>query len=227
MAVRSENGRGRSGACSTSLNVFSGRRSARRSRWSCGDPCNEQSGTAEFWAKEGRQRNGDVKTFWLHSFAAIPLPNPFRGWGFRFRLATTRSPDRCSRRRAENPGAQNGAAGGHRTGKRARFPVFPDCHHLVSANDFRTRTLADGFPRHSCGFPPPRHRGGVGRSPVGVNAVRRTPTAARRSGRQARNYSARPGVRSSSAAATSARQRRGRNPVRAGIISAASPPDPG
>ena len=50
--------------------------------------------------------------FFLHSFAAIPLPNQFRGMGFRFGLAAARSPDRCSHRLAGNPStatAQPGA----------------------------------------------------------------------------------------------------------------------
>ena len=49
-------------------------------------PMGPRSGAAEFLAKEWRQRNGDGKTSGLHSFAAIPLPNPVRGLGFRFRL---------------------------------------------------------------------------------------------------------------------------------------------
>ncbi len=57
-------------------------------------------------AKEWRQRNGDEETFGFHSFASIPLPKPFRGLGFRFRSAKTRSPERCLRRHAENPSAR-------------------------------------------------------------------------------------------------------------------------
>ena len=57
---------------------------AMRLRWTHGN------GAAEFWAKEWRQRNGEVETFCLHSFASIPLPNPLRGLGFRFRRAKTR-----------------------------------------------------------------------------------------------------------------------------------------
>ena len=68
-------------------------------------------GAAELWAKEWRQRNGDRETFCLHSFASIPLPNPLRGLGFRFRLATTRLTGCGGRRREEHPSAETAQPG--------------------------------------------------------------------------------------------------------------------
>ena len=50
------------------------------------------NGAAEFWAKEWRQRNGDGETNCLHSFASIPLLNPFRRSGFSFNLAKPAQP---------------------------------------------------------------------------------------------------------------------------------------
>ena len=68
-------------------------------------------GQRSFGQRNGGKGMGTGNSFCLHSFASIPLPNPFRELGFRFRLAMARWPDRCSRRQAENPSVETAQHG--------------------------------------------------------------------------------------------------------------------
>ena len=81
-------------------------------------PLGAREGDTKFWAKEWRQRNGDAETFCLHSFAAIPLPNPFWRLGHRFRLATARWSGRCRRWRAAHPCVETAQPGANALGGR-------------------------------------------------------------------------------------------------------------
>ena len=85
---------------------------AARCRWAHG------SGAGELLAKEWRQRNEDKKSSRPHSFASIPLPDPFFGLGFRFRSGTGGSSG-CGRRwRASNPSAEAAQRGTNALGVR-------------------------------------------------------------------------------------------------------------
>ena len=53
-----------------------------------------ETGRRNFGQRNGGKGMGTGKLFRLHSFASIPLPNPFRRLGFRFRLSKTRSTGR-------------------------------------------------------------------------------------------------------------------------------------